>query len=54
MKVFLDAAIAGRCTHLVTGDRTHFGALYGRTIHGVTIVSPRQFVEELRDRGWIG
>jgi hypothetical protein len=24
----------------VTGDRTHFGSLYGRTVNGVTIHSP--------------
>ena len=50
----LGAAIAGRCDYLVTGDRTHFGALYGRTIGGVAIVSPRQLAEELQARGWIG
>jgi len=37
-----------RFVALVTGDRTHFGALYGRTIHGVTIHSPRTLAEALR------
>ena len=32
----LAVAIHQGCGALVTGDRTHFGALYGRTIHGVT------------------
>ena len=50
----LGAAIANRCDYLVTGDRTHFGALYGRTIRGVTIVSPRELAEELQAHGWIG
>lgn len=35
----LAAAIRGGCQALVTGDRTHFGTLYGRTIHGVRIHS---------------
>lgn len=37
----LAAAIRHRCDALVTGDRTHFGRLYGKTIHGVAIYSPR-------------
>jgi hypothetical protein len=41
------AAIHHRCSFLITGDRTHFGALYGKTLHGVTILSPRQLAERL-------
>lgn len=41
------AAIRLRCDALVTGDRTHFGRLYGETIRGVTIYSPRSLVETL-------
>lgn len=37
----LAAAIHCRCDALVTGDSTHFGALYGKEIHGVTVHSPR-------------
>jgi uncharacterized protein len=43
----LAAAIRRGCGALVTGDRTHFGTLYGRTIHGVTIHSPRSLAEAL-------
>jgi predicted nucleic acid-binding protein len=43
----LAAAIRLRCSALVTGDRTHFGALYGRTINGVAIHSPRSLAEAL-------
>jgi uncharacterized protein len=43
----LAAAIHQGCDVLVTGDRTHFGTLYGRTIHGVTIHSPRSLAEAL-------
>jgi predicted nucleic acid-binding protein len=43
----LAAAIHLHCHALVTGDRTHFGQLYGRSIRGVTIHSPRSLAEEL-------
>lgn len=43
----LAAAIHLRCDVLVTGDRTHFGALYGKTLHGVTVHSPRSLAEAL-------
>lgn len=36
----LVAAIRQRCDVLLTGDRTHFGLLHGKTIQGVTIHSP--------------
>jgi predicted nucleic acid-binding protein len=36
----LAAAIRLKCEALVTGDRTHFGAFYGKTFAGVTIYSP--------------
>jgi uncharacterized protein len=41
----LAAAIRQSCTALITGDRTHFAVLYGRTIQGVTIYSPRSLAE---------
>jgi uncharacterized protein len=43
----LAAAILDACDALVTGDRSHFGSLYGRTIHGVAIHSPRSLAEAL-------
>lgn len=43
----LAAAIDLGCQALVTGDRTHFGALYGKTVGGVTIHSPRSLAEAL-------
>jgi hypothetical protein len=46
----LAAAIHQGCAALVTGDRTHFGDLYGRTIHGVTVHSPRSLAEALLPR----
>lgn len=41
------AAVALRCDALVTGDRTHFGALYGQVLLGVRIESPRSLAERL-------
>ena len=43
----LAAAIRHRCDALVTGDRTHFGRLYGKSLHGVVIHSPRSIAEAL-------
>ena len=43
----LAAAIRHGCQALVTGDRTHFGRLYGKTVHGVTIHSPLSLAEAL-------
>ena len=43
----LAAAIHLGCHALLTGDRTHFGELYGHSIHGVTIHSPRSLAQEL-------
>jgi len=44
----LAAAIDMGCDALVTGDRTHFGALYGLKVQGVTIHSPRSLFEALQ------
>ena len=43
----LAAAIRHGCAALVTGDRRHFGSLYGKTLHGVAIHSPRSLAEAL-------
>ena len=43
----LAAAIRLDGDALVTGDRTHFSALYGKTIAGVTIYSPRMIADAL-------
>lgn len=41
----LAAAIRHQCQVLVTGDRSHFGALYGKTVQGVSILSPAMLAE---------
>lgn len=43
----LAAAVRCGCDALVTGDRTHFGALYGKSVSGVTIHSPRSLAQAL-------
>lgn len=43
----LAAAVRLGCDALVTGDRTHFGALYGRSLLGVTVHSPRSLAEAM-------
>ena len=43
----LQAAIAAKATHLITGDVTHFGEYFGRQIGGVLILAPGDY---LRDR----
>jgi predicted nucleic acid-binding protein len=43
----LAAAVHASCDALVTGDRRHFGRLYGRTIARVTIYDPASLAEAL-------
>jgi hypothetical protein len=45
----LAAAIHHRCAALVTGDRTHFGPLFGKTVRGTTIHSPRSLAQAVLD-----
>lgn len=43
----LTAAIQLKCDVLVTGDRSHFGTFYGKSLGGVTVHSPRSLAETL-------
>jgi uncharacterized protein len=43
----LAAAVHRGCDLLVTGDRTHFGDLFGRTLRGVRVISLREASEAL-------
>jgi len=38
------AAIAAKSSHLLTGDITHFGPYLGRTISGVFILTPAEYI----------
>jgi predicted nucleic acid-binding protein len=40
----LRAAVASRCTHLLTGDRRAFGPFYGVRIEGVLILRPAEYL----------
>lgn len=46
----LAAAVAGRADLLVTGDRTHFGHLFGKEFGGVTVSSLRGALETVLER----
>jgi predicted nucleic acid-binding protein len=39
----LQAAISGQATHLLTGDKRHFGPLFGAIIGGVLILRPSEY-----------
>lgn len=39
----LQAAIAAKATHLLTGDKTHFGPYFGQVIEGVLILPPASY-----------
>lgn len=43
----LAAAVAAEADALVTGDRRHFGELFGQTIGGVAVLTPRQALERV-------
>jgi predicted nucleic acid-binding protein len=43
----LAAARTSQATGLVTGDRPHFGLLYGKNLGGVTVLTPRQALEQV-------
>jgi hypothetical protein len=41
--IILDA-INSQATHLLTGDKRHFGALYGQRVGGVLILPPAEYI----------
>ena len=41
------AAIEAGATHLLTGDRRHFADLYGKSIKGVRILSPAEYLKSI-------
>jgi hypothetical protein len=40
----LRAALAGRSTHLLTGDVKHFGKFFGKKILGILVLTPAQYL----------
>ena len=49
----MGGAVASRCSHLWTGDKRHFGSLYGRMIEGTKIASGVMVATDLSARGWL-
>jgi predicted nucleic acid-binding protein len=47
----LAAAIDARADLLVTGDRTHFGRLYGRSMQGTIVVTPSDALAQITALG---
>lgn len=43
----LQAAMSAQANVLLTGDTTHFGAYYGKSIGGVKVMTPASFVREM-------
>ena len=41
------AAIAARSTHLVTGDVLHFGRYFGKTIEGMLVLPPGDYLRKI-------
>jgi len=46
----LAGAVQAQADHLVSGDKRHFGPLYGKSIHGVRITAPTELLAALRLR----
>jgi predicted nucleic acid-binding protein len=46
----LQAAIAGRATHLITGDVKHFGPFFGKRIKGVVVSLPAAYLGGIQKR----
>ena len=38
------AAIEARSTHLITGDLRHFGPYFGKTLAGIVVLSPADYL----------
>jgi predicted nucleic acid-binding protein len=48
----LAGAIGSKCTFLWTSDKRHFGKLYGKMVHEVTVISSEMLVDILIEMGW--
>ena len=49
----LGGAVATRCSHLWTGDKRHFGHLYGKTVSGTLVVPATVLADELNRKSWL-
>jgi len=41
----LQAAIASKASHLITGDRRDFGRYFGKQVAGIWVMPPRQYLD---------
>lgn len=44
-KPILQAALYAQATHLITGDKQHFGRYYGKKLGGVLVMAPAQYLQ---------
>ncbi len=44
----LAAALSANAVFLITGDKQHFGAYFGRKIRGITILGPADYLRHAR------
>src|SRR5271157_3007939 len=49
-KPILLAAMEAHATHLITGDVRHFGPYFGKRVEGVLILTPADYLKNLRPR----
>ena len=42
----LAGALAANATHLITGDRRHFGPYFGQSLEGIVVMSPAQYLQQ--------
>ena len=42
------AALESQATHLISGDFRHFGPYFGRTVEGILVMSPAQYLKARR------
>ena len=47
----LGSAVAQQCDYLLTGDKRDFGFLFGKSVLGVKVVSPKLMATELVTKG---
>jgi uncharacterized protein len=45
------AAIEAHATHLITGDIRHFGPYFGKTVQGVLILTPADYLKRRKKSG---
>jgi predicted nucleic acid-binding protein len=45
----LAGALAANATHLITGDRRHFGRYFGQSLQGIVVMSPARYLQQSVD-----